>query len=633
MTEATALKVAVAGLAQFEEWPDFAHEALPLAEAYPNDLGLRDQVAAIAERKWGKRDGVLRFWEEAARPKLEVAKPEVKAKPQVVQKRRKVILAKPAPFFSKGIQPPVAKASDAAKGGTDAEVKADELAKAYGLVGGGAKPKSDAEPEPETEKQAEGKALTVIEPPKGGAVVPIGETPEEKAIKEMNDKHAVISNLGGKCVIMEWVPSAISEGQKELSYQSFQAFRERYANQYIIVPNGRGRWESVSLAPIWLTHPHRRQYEGLDLVPDGPPVLPNGYLNLWKDWGVKPRKGSWRLMRRHIAEVLANGNQVCEDFIIRFTAWKFQNPGVRPEVVLALLGGKGAGKGVWGYIQMLIYGSHGLQIFSTDHLIGKHNQHLQNKLFLFLDEAVWAGDKDAERVLKGLTTEKWMFIEPKNINGFQWPNRLAMYMSGNDKWIVPASHDERRYAVNKISERWKKNKTYFGPLFEEVNNGGAGAMLHDLLELDLEGWHPRDNVPQTKALLDQKLLGLEGLEQWYVHLLNVGELPNGVAAVVLNKSDSKKKAKLNPRYVISERLLENAKDHTTRNRYATSEELASFLKEMGCKHKSNGKKWGWVFPPLGEARDAWCARTGGNWEWLTPDISDWGEKPAGEAEG
>jgi hypothetical protein len=324
-------------------------------------------------------------------------------------------------------------------------------------------------------------------------------------------------------------------------------------------------------------------------------------------------KGSWRLMQRHIAEVLANGNQVFEDFIIRLTAWKFQNPGVRPEVVLALLGGKGAGKGAWGYVQMLIYGPHGLQIFSTDHLIGKHNQHLQNKLFLFLDEAVWAGDTDADRVLKGLTTEKWMFIEPKNVNGFQWLNRLAIYMSGNDKWIVPASHDERRYAVNKISERWKKNKSYFAPLFDEINNGGAGAMLYDLLRMDLEGWHPRDNVPQTKALIDQKMLGLTGLQQWYVHKLSIGELP----------APNKK----NPRFVLSESLMKDAKDHTPRNRYVTDTELGRFMAEMGCTHKSNGQKWGWVFPPLTDARSAWRAQAGDNWDWLAPEVNDWGEKP------
>jgi hypothetical protein len=283
--------------------------------------------------------------------------------------------------------------------------------------------------------------------------------------------------------------------------------------------------------------------------------------------------------------------------------------------VIALLGGKGAGKGAWGYTLMLIFGSHGLQIYASEHLTGKHNAHLQNKLFLFLDEAIWAGDREAEKKLKGLTTEKWMFIEPKGINGFQWINRLGMYMSGNDKWIVPASHDERRYAVNKINERWKQDKSYFGPLFEEINNGGAAAMLYDLLQMDLDGWHPRENVPQTKALFDQKMQGLTGLEQWYVHLLSVGELP----------SPNPK----NPRWVLARVLLENAKAHRLRNKYVTADDLAEFLKEVaGCTHKSNGKAWGWVFPPLVEARQSWLLRAGRNWEWLAPDIADWGEKPA-----
>jgi hypothetical protein len=69
-----------------------------------------------------------------------------------------------------------------------------------------------------------------------------------------------------------------------------------------------------------------------------------------------------------------------------------------------------------------------VQIFSTELLCGKHNAHLQNKLFLFVDEAMWAGDKAAEKVLKGLTTERWMMIEPKGIDAFQWPNRLGLLL-------------------------------------------------------------------------------------------------------------------------------------------------------------------------------------------------------------
>jgi hypothetical protein len=76
-----------------------------------------------------------------------------------------------------------------------------------------------------------------------------------------------------------------------------------------------------------------------------------------------------------------------------------------------------------------------------------------------------------------MITERWIVIEPKNVNAFPWNNRLGVLMSANARWVVPASHDERRYAVNNISEKWKQNKSYFGPLWAEVENGGAGAML------------------------------------------------------------------------------------------------------------------------------------------------------------
>ncbi len=69
-------------------------------------------------------------------------------------------------------------------------------------------------------------------------------------------------------------------------------------------------------------------------------------------------------------------------------------------MALALLGGKGAGKGARGYTLMRIFGHHGLQIYASEHLTGKHNAHLHNKLFLFLDKAIWAGDKEADRKLK-----------------------------------------------------------------------------------------------------------------------------------------------------------------------------------------------------------------------------------------
>jgi hypothetical protein len=65
--------------------------------------------------------------------------------------------------------------------------------------------------------------------------------------------------------------------------------------------------------------------------------------------------------------------------------------------------------------------------------------------------------------------------------------------------VVPASHDERRYAINDIDPRYSRGvapeevrKEYFGALNAELRDGGAEAMLYDLLQMDLGDWHPRE---------------------------------------------------------------------------------------------------------------------------------------------
>ena len=110
-------------------------------------------------------------------------------------------------------------------------------------------------------------------------------TPRE--IIRLNRKHAVIANLGGKCVIMEFVPSNVTPGTEEPSYQTFKSFRERYLNQYV---RDEISDKKISIGQFWLAHPRRRQYEGLDLVPDGPSVLPGNIFNLWRRWGVEAKK-------------------------------------------------------------------------------------------------------------------------------------------------------------------------------------------------------------------------------------------------------------------------------------------------------------------------------------------------------
>jgi hypothetical protein len=310
----------------------------------------------------------------------------------------------------------------------------------------------------------------------------------ESEIDELNARYFVVK-IGGKSLIGEFV-TPLGEDRQMLSLMFVDAFKTWLANRKIAVRNHQGKERLKPLANAWLEHPKRRQYEGVDLDPSWGAELPNGCLNLWRGFGVKPKKGEWPLLARHVSEVLANGDPKAADYIFQWTAWSLQHPGELAEAALVLRGGKGSGKGVFGNTLVKIFGEHALHIFHQSHLTGNFNAHLRSCLFLFADEAFWAGDKKGESVLKGLVTEKTLAIEQKGIDVVSCPNRLHVFMAANAEWAVPASHDERRFAVFEVSDRYAKNgaaenerKAYFDALHHELQkwwrrcNDGRSAEL------------------------------------------------------------------------------------------------------------------------------------------------------------
>ena len=116
-----------------------------------------------------------------------------------------------------------------------------------------------------------------------------------------------------------------------------------------------------------------------------------------------------------------------------------------------------------------------------------------------------------------------MFIEAKGRDAVEVPNRLHVVMASNEHWIVPASEDERRYAVFQVSDAHKQDEAWFGPLAAQMRSGGYEAMLYDLLHMDIGDWHPR-RIPRTGALLQQQARNLSPEDAWWCELLEVGVL-------------------------------------------------------------------------------------------------------------
>ena len=618
MSEATALAVALSGLAQFEEWPDFAHEAINLAEAFPRDLKLRDEVAELAKR-WGQHNAVIRFWDEAAaRPKLEVvAKP--KAAPQVYVepkfKRRKLTSGEPKrgaeadKKISPALQPPAAKAD-----GATGEAKADFATQLDQELGKG---NAKAKPEPEV---------------KAGLpmVLPAPKLPAawDDVIEAMNRRHAIIDNVGGKTVIAGWEPSQLDPERMVVVFQQKESFLLRYSNRTatIDVPDGRGgvRQSAMGLGQWWLTHRQRRQHRGITFLPGGPEIV-NECLNLWQGWGVEAKAGDWSLIRKHIEVVLAGGNEEFALYIVRWIAWAIQNPAAQAEVALVLVGPKGAGKGTLVRCLQRVFGAHAFQVTSREEVIGKFNGHLQDCILFVADEAYWGGDKRCVGRLQGMITEPTLPIERKGFDLIQVPNFLHVVMLAEPGWVIPAGRFERRYAAIAVSNARRGDKEYFRALHGQIADGGAEAMFYDLARMDLGDWHPRE-IPEAllrnPELQKQQSHTLAPLEQWYVMLLHNGVLSQTV--------------KDKPNTAWTRSLVEDAKLKVPRLRGELSEVgLRNFLldeERIGtvCTKYRSANKNGWSFPPLAEAREAW-ERCYGTVKWDNPDAKEWGEKEKEDA--
>jgi Family of unknown function (DUF5906) len=227
---------------------------------------------------------------------------------------------------------------------------------------------------------------------------------------------------------------------------TFEDLKRLYLNRrFEVGRNRRGDPIIKDAASIWLQHPDRRQFiNGVTFDPSG--RSEPGTLNLWQGFAVKPVPGDWSLMREHIFEVICDRDEIRYSYLISWLARMVQNPAAQGEVAVVMKGGEGTGKGTLAKAVLHLLGQHGLAISNARHLTGNFNAHLHDCIFLFADEAFFAGDKQHVGVPKSLITEPYLTIEGKYQNAIQTPNFLHLMMASNEEWVIPAGLDARRFS-------------------------------------------------------------------------------------------------------------------------------------------------------------------------------------------
>ena len=266
---------------------------------------------------------------------------------------------------------------------------------------------------------------------------------------------------------------------------------------------------------------NRRQYLGGVAFAPGAGPIPHTF-NLWRGWSRRTRPRRLVADERPHPRVICAGRTEVSSYVIRWLAYMVQHPGEPGEVAIVVRGLKGVGKTIFGKWLLRLCGQHGLHIHNPIHLTGRFTGHLRDVIFVLADEAFFAGDKEHERILKGIITDDQLLIEPKYRTATPAANMLHLMMFSNEDWVIPATHDERRYLMMQAAADRKGDFAYFAALDAQMANGGLAAMLHDLLTMDLGDFHPRRSVPDTPELAEQKMHSMDSVHRWWTAVLARG---------------------------------------------------------------------------------------------------------------
>lgn len=437
----------------------------------------------------------------------------------------------------------------------------------------------------------------------------INEAPPPKPrhpISVINDDHAFVIIGGEHYILWETLDAdgkpAIGKFLKE------RTFHAKFAAQKILVPDEK---KPVPVSRLWMASKSRRSYDGICFKP-GKDVGPRWY-NLWRGYNVDPVKSgikgdsheSVQAFLQHAKENVCGNDPELFRWLIGYFAHLVQKPYEKPGTALVFKGLKGTGKSSLVETVGALFKGHALSVANKRYLVGNFNSHLENCLMITLEETFWGGDKSSEAVLKHLVTSKTHQIERKGVESYEVDNLTRVCIIGNEDWVVPASEDERRYAVFLVGDNRRNDTEFFESMRLGMESGGYRYLLRYLLDYDLKGINLRI-IPKTEGLLGQKIQSLDPIKKWWHDSLAEGRLQGSTI-----EHWPERILKRDVREALYRHLAETGMKKTwLPGEREIGQKLKSFCPEIetNSRWKEAGeteREWGYEFADLAKCRKWW----------------------------
>lgn len=443
---------------------------------------------------------------------------------------------------------------------------------------------------------------------------PIVEEKKGHPFEEINMQWAFVLAGSSHHIIWETKDAKDRFRLRHISEDSFHAL---HASKTLMCGD-----KPKATSKLWMAHPSRRSYHGFCFMPEKP--SPVDYYNLWQGFAVealcKETTPSTEVKKAvqdyldHVKENVCGGNEKLFKWLIGWFAHLVQKPWEKPLTAIVMRGGRGVGKNAVLKPLGQILGCHYFATAKLRYLTGDFNGHLENLLLFCLNEAFWSGNKSAEAVLKDIITEPEHNIEHKGQESFTVDNLTRIVIMGNDDWVVPAAHDERRYAIFDVGDGRKQDGEFFGHMVggREAPSGATEYLLRYLRDFDLSEVNV-NKAPATTGLLAQKHASLDPFHQWWLDTLEEGRIASSDTTEWPSEIEQVKFRESFYRYV---------KSHQISSRIPSDRIIGKHLKQCLPEVVSTKKRVDkystchiYRFPSLEEARNSWNKFIGHPVDW------------------
>lgn len=194
---------------------------------------------------------------------------------------------------------------------------------------------------------------------------------------------------------------------------------------------------------------------------------------------------------RHGLEILCNGRTDEYEYLRMWVAHMFQHPKSKPGTALLFQSEQGAGKNVWWQAIMdILSPEYCAYVIHKEHIAGKFNQHLANKLLVVCDEVVWGGSHELNNIMKARITQATMMLEKKGCDAVNIDCYERYVMLSNEEWPVRIEQSCRRYACFRASSARIGDHHYFDFLVSHIKQPAVlEAIYHEFMAIQ--------NVPST----------------------------------------------------------------------------------------------------------------------------------------